>query len=130
MPKLIHTVFAAALGLGIAAPLYAGDAMPNYQSELDKCKRLGEGSEHAKCITNIRPTPAAGDNRTAATGASSTSSAGRVTDSSNMEVNAVKNGTAHEDADFDAAMKECDGAEPGADRERCIDRAKEHFGRM
>jgi len=126
MPKLIPTVFAAALGLGIAAPLYAGDAMPNYQSELDKCKRLGEGSEHAKCITNIRPTAAASDNRTAATGASS---AGRVTDSSNAEMN-VKDGTANEDADFKAAMKECDGAEPGADRERCIDRAKEHFGRM
>ena len=127
MPKLIHTVFAAALGLGIAAPLYAGDAVPNYQSELDKCRRLGAGSEHAKCITNIRPTPAAGDNRTAATG---TSSAGQVTDSSNTDVNAVKDGTSREDADFDAAMKECDGATPGADRERCIDRAKEHFGRM
>ena len=127
MPKLIHTVFAAVLGLGIAAPLYAGDAVPNYQSELDKCKRLGEGSEHAKCITNIRPTAAAGANRTAATGESS---AGRVTDSSNTEVNAVKDGTSHEDADFQAAMKECDGADPGADRERCIDRTKEHFGRM
>jgi predicted lipid-binding transport protein (Tim44 family) len=127
MPKLIHTVFAAALGLGVAAPLYAADAMPNYQSELDKCKRLGEGSEQAKCITNIRPTAAASDNRTAATGASS---AGRVTDASNTEVNAVKDGTANEDVDFNAAMKECDGAEPGADRERCIDRAKEHFGRM
>lgn len=128
MPKLIHTILAVALGLGVAAPLYAGDAMPNYQSELDKCKRLGEGSEHAKCITNIRPTAAVGENRTAATGAGS--SAGRVTDSSNTEVSVVKDGTAHEDADFEAAMKECDSTDAGADRERCIDRAKEHFGRM
>src|SRR5262249_45715777 len=113
MSKLIHTVFAAALGLSVAAPLYAGDAMPNYQSELDKCKRLGEGSEQAKCITNIRPTPAAGStgsNSTAAAGASST---GRVTDSSNADVNAVKDGTSREDADFQAAMKECDDATPG-----------------
>ena len=127
MPKLIYPVFAAVLGLGVAAPLYAGDAMPNYQSELDKCKRLGGGSEHAKCIANIRPTAAAGENRTAATGAGS---AGRAADSSSTEVSAVKDGTAHEDADFNAAMKECDSADPGADKERCIDRAKEHFGRM
>ena len=114
MRKLIHTVFAAALGLGLATPLFAGDAVPNYQAELDKCKRLGEGSEHAKCITNIRPTAAAGDNRTATTGAAA---AGSVTDSSSTEVNAVKDGTSREDADFDAAMKECDSATPGAERE-------------
>ncbi|HYL19966.1 MAG TPA: hypothetical protein VEV20_14890 [Burkholderiales bacterium] len=127
MPKLVHTVFAAALGLGIAAPLYADDAVPNYRSALDQCKRLGEGSERAKCITNIRPTPAAGDSRTAATG---TGSAGRVSDSSNSEVNAVRDGTSREDVDFVAAMKECDRATPGADRERCIQRAKELLGRM
>ena len=132
MSKLIQTIGAAALSLGLAAPLYAAEpAVAGYQILLDKCKSLGEGSEHAKCITNIKPMLAANNSNAGSQAASPqggvSTAAGTSSDTSG---NAVKDGTSRDEPDFQAAMKECDSAAPGEARERCIDRAKEHYGRM
>ena len=122
MSGLLKTILTAALGLSISAPLYAADSPTNapsnqttprddnYKAAMKKCDSLPQ-TEQAKCIVNIRPTDAS---RSGSAVASST------------DTNTVKAG-AERDADYAAAVKECEGA---ADRQRCIDNAKDHFGRM
>ena len=124
---LINAALAAALGFAVSAPLYAADTSQSpqayrtaamsdadYRAAMDKCNWLTD-TARAKCIVNIRPTPA-GNNAYSPQGASS-------------DANTVKDGTAVTEAEYMAAVKECEGV-VAADRDRCINTAKEHFGRM
>ncbi len=127
MSRFLNVVLAAALGFAVSAPLYAADTSQASQTKrsvalsdaevrtaMDKCNSLAVNSR-AKCIVNIRPT-AAGDRAAMNPG-------------SNSEENTVKDGTAKAEAEYLAAVKECESAS-GSDKDRCINTAKEHFGRM
>ena len=79
---------------------------------MNKCNNLAE-NERAKCIVSIRPTESSGLTDPAPTGS---------------DANTVKDGSAQKDAEYAAAVRECE-AVGAVDRQRCIDNAKEHFGR-
>lgn len=123
--KLLNLALAAALGFAAGAPLYAADTVPTLQgtrtsawSDADVTAALAAcrkqtGSEQSKCIANIRPTEARGEPTTG--------------DSANPST--VKDGTAVTDEEYSAAVKECQSAD-NVDKDRCINAAKEHFGRM
>lgn len=124
--KLLNVALAAALGLALSASLYAADTNQPSQgtrtaawsdadvsAALAKCDKL-TGSERSKCIVNIRPTEAETPVAMAPYSA---------------DPNSVKDGNALTDAEYSAAVKDCESAN-SADKERCIDTAKEHFGRM
>ena len=128
MSKLLNVALAAALGFAVSAPLYAADTSQASQAKqttamsdaevraaTDKCNNL-TGTDHAKCIVNIRP--AGGGGSSLAVGARG-SSAG----------NTVKDGTAAADAEYSAAVKECESVK-APDKDRCVNTAKEQFGRM
>lgn len=125
MSRLLTVIVAAGLGLGLAVPLYAADSQTGtsaarttppydgYKAAIKKCDNLPE-PEQAKCIVNIRPTGASG------TGQS---------DASSADASTVKDGSSQKDSEYAAAMRECEAVST-ADKQRCIDNAKEHFGRM
>jgi hypothetical protein len=125
--KLLNVALAAALGFAVCTPLYAADTSQtpqasrtdtmsdaDYRAAMDKCNKLTD-TARGKCIVNIRPTPA-GSNAANPQGSST-------------EANTVKDGTAVTEAEYAAAVKECESV-VAADRERCVSTAKEHFGRM
>ena len=127
MSRFLNVVLAAALGFAVSAPLYAADTSQASQTKrsvamsdaelraaMSKCNSL-PGNAQAKCIVNIRPTPA-GDKVA-------------MTPGSGSEENTVKDGTARAEAEYLAAVKECESAS-GGDKDRCVNTAKEHFGRM
>ncbi len=127
MSNGINAALATALGLALMAPLYAADtsqtshvtrsaAWPDTQihAAMEKCKDL-TATARAKCIVNIRPTPAQ-DNVA-------------MTPGSAPERDAVKEGAGQTDAEYEAALKACESASPD-DKERCVNSAKERFGRM
>jgi len=127
MSKLLNVALAAALGFAVSTALYAADTSQSSQANrstawsdaevragMDKCNNL-TGTPRAKCIVNIRPTPA-GDKVA-------------MTPGSSAEGNTVKDGTAITEAEYAAAVKECESAN-AADKDRCVNTAKEHFGRM
>ena len=129
MSKLLNIALAAALGCAVGAPLYAADtsqtspakqttAMSDAEARaaMDKCNNL-TGTAHAKCIVNIRP----------AGGGGSSLAVGVV--GSSAERNTVKDGNAAAEAQYSAALKECESVK-AADKERCVNTAKEQFGRM
>lgn len=127
MSKLLNVAIAAALGFAMSAPLYAADTSKASRADrstawtdaevraaLDKCNSLAANSR-AKCIVNIRPT-VAGDKAAMNPG-------------SNSGENTVKDGTARAEAEYAAAVKECESSDSGS-IDRCINAAKEQFGRM
>jgi hypothetical protein len=125
MFRLARTILAATLAIGFAAPLYAADTQTRspavqttppydgYKAAMKKCGNLPE-VEQAKCIVNIRPTE-------------SSSAGGPVSPTS--DTSAVKDGLAQKDAEYAAALRECE-AVSAPERQRCIDNAKDHLGRM
>lgn len=126
MSGILRTILSAALGINFAVPLlYAADAQMSamtarttqpyngYKVAMNKCNNRPE-NERAKCIVNIRPTESSGVIDPASTSSDATT---------------VKDGSAQKDAEYAAAVRECE-AVSAADRQRCIDNAKEHFGRM
>ncbi|MEK6212341.1 MAG: hypothetical protein AABM64_18620 [Pseudomonadota bacterium] len=171
MSKLLNVALAAALGFAVSTALYAADTSQSSQANrstawsdaevraaMDKCNNL-TGTPRAKCIVNIRPTPA-GDkvamNRSTASSDAEvragmdkcnnltgtprakcivnirpTPAGDKVamTPGSSAEGNTVKDGTAITEAEYAAAVKECESAN-AADKDRCVNTAKEHFGRM
>ena len=125
--KLLNVALSAALGFAVCTSLYAADTSQtpqanrtdavsdaDYRAAMDKCNKL-TGTPRGKCIVNIRPTPA-GNNAANPQGSST-------------EASTVKDGTAVIEAEYAAAVKECESV-VAADKERCISTAKEHFGRM
>jgi hypothetical protein len=127
MSKLLNVALAAALGFALSTPLYAADTSQSSQANrstawsdaqvrtaMDKCNNLTKNAR-AKCIVNIRPT-AAGDKVALSAGSSS-------------DEHTVKDGTAAAEAEYSAAVKECE-SQNAADKDSCINTAKEHFGRM
>jgi hypothetical protein len=127
MSKLLNLALAAALGFAVSAPLYAADTSQSpqanrtaamsdaeYRAAMDKCNTLTDTAK-GRCIVNIRPTAAAG-------------AAGMPQDST-ADANTVKDGNAITEAEYSAAVKECESVN-AADKDRCINTAKEHFGRM
>ena len=127
--KLANVALAAALGFAVCTPLYAADTSQtpqanrtatmsdaDYRAAMDKCNKLTD-TARGKCVANIRPTPTG--NNTANTNAQGSST----------DANTVKDGAAVTEAEYAAAVKECESV-VAADRERCISTAKEHFGRM
>ena len=127
MSKLLNIAVATALGFVVIAPLYAADTSQASQEKqtsamsdaeiraaMNKCNNL-TGTAHAKCVVNIRPTVA--------------TNPGESTNPSSAQENTVKDGTAATEAEYSAAVKECEAVQ-AADKERCINTAKEHFGRM
>ena len=127
MTKLLNMALAAALGFAVSAPVYAVDSYRSTQAQqttamsdadfnaaMSKCNNL-TGTAHAKCIVNIRPTPAG--SKTA------------MNSGSSSDRNTVKDGNAAANADYLAAVKECERV-TGADKDRCIKTADEQFGRM
>jgi hypothetical protein len=128
MSKLLNIALAAALGFAVSAPLYAADTSQASQAKqttamsdaearaaMDKCNNL-TGTAHAKCIVNIRPAGGGGSSLAVGVGGSS------------AERNTVKDGTATAAAEYSAAVKECESVD-AADKDRCVNTAKEHFGR-
>ena len=127
MSKLCNVALAAALGFAVSAPLYAAEtsqgsqtqyrttAMPDAEirAAMAKCDKL-TATPQARCIANIRPTPA-GDKVAMGPAAATEGN--------------VKDGAAITEAEYLAAVKECESAD-AADKDRCINTAKEHFGRM
>jgi len=127
MSKLHNVALAAALGFAVSAPLYAAEtsqgSQTNYRTTamsdsdirvaMAKCDKL-TATPQARCIANIRPTPS-GDKIAMVPGAS-------------MEGN-VKDGATITAAEYEAAVKECESVD-AASKDRCINTAKEHFGRM
>ena len=120
--KLLNLALAAALGFGLSASLHAADMNSTSQatrtsawSDADvkaafaTCGKL-TGSEQSKCIANIRPTEA-------------------MTPGASPPANSVRDGTAVTDEEYSAAVKECESTD-NVDKDRCINTAKEHFGRM
>jgi hypothetical protein len=99
MPSLFRTILVAALGINLAAALYAADAQTNaptarttlpydgYKVAMKKCSNLPETGQ-AKCIVNIRP-------------AESSSEAGPASTAS--DANTVRDGAAQKDAEYAAA---------------------------
>jgi hypothetical protein len=127
MTKLLNMAVAAALGFAVIAPVYAVDTYRSTQAQqttalsdaefnaaMSKCKNL-TGTAGARCVVNIRPTPA---------GYRAAMNSGSSADSKT-----VKDGSAVADADYQAAVKECEGVK-AADKDRCIKTADEQFGRM
>ena len=132
MSKLVKVALAAALGFAVSVPVYAADTSSNSQTTawsdsqvraaMDKCESLNlTGTAEAKCIVNIRRTPA-GDG-TAMTPGSNYPAASAV------ETNVVKDGTARAEEEYAAALKECEAVKTD-DKDRCVNVAKERFGRM
>jgi hypothetical protein len=126
MSGLPRALVTAALGLSFAVMLYAADAQTSaanarttqpyrgdYRAALGKCNSLPE-TGRAKCIVNIRPTETL---------------RASPSDAASSDSNTVKDGSAQKDAEYAAAVRECE-AVSAADRPRCVDNAKEHFGRM
>lgn len=122
MSKLLKVALAAALGFAVSAPLYAAATSQSsptigsaawsdaeVRAAMEKCDNL-TGTAQAKCIVNIRPTVG-------------------MTQGSSAEGNQVKDGTTLTEAEYAAAVKECESASR-ADKDRCVNTAKEHFGRM
>ena len=123
MSKFSKVALAAALGFAVSASVYAAESRTPAWSDaqvraaIDKCESLNlTGTEEAKCIVNIRRT-SAGD-RATMTGPDY---------SSNDDV--VKDGTARLEEEYAAAVRECEAVK-GADPERCVNVAKERYGRM
>jgi len=126
MFRLFSATLTAAFGLAFAAPLFAADTQTNarsvqttqpydgYKVAMKKCNNLPQ-AEQAKCIVNIRPTESSVANPAMAAG-----SDGNVT---------VKDGSAQKDAEYAAAVRECESV-AAAEKERCVENAREHFGRM
>ena len=130
--KLLNVALAAALGLASSALSYAADTErpaqgtrtaawsdADVRAALATCDKL-TGSERSKCIVNIRPTEA----KTPVAMAPA-----EPTTPYSADPNSVKDGNAVTDAEYSAAVKECESVS-GTDKDRCIDTAKEHFGRM
>ncbi len=123
MSKLLKATLAAALGFAVSAPLYAADPQnqttawsdAEVRSAMDKCNNL-TATAKAKCIVNIRRTPA-GDKSAMTSGTGS------------EEANVVKDGNARAEEEYAAAVKQCESAN-ASDKDRCINTAKEKFGRM
>jgi hypothetical protein len=128
MSKLRNVALAAALGFAASAPLYAAETSQGSQTQyrttamsdsevraaMAKCDKL-TATPQARCIANIRRTPA-GDKVAMAPGSST-------------EGNTVRDGAGITEAEYEAAVKECESAD-AASKDRCINTAKEHFGRM
>jgi len=120
--KWLNAVLAAALGMSVSAFSHAADTPqlpPAKRSAISseaeatamkECRKLAS-TEQARCIVNVRPTAAGG--KTGMT----------------PEATTAKDGTAGTDADYAAALKECESASV-ADKDRCINAAKERFGRI
>jgi hypothetical protein len=129
--KLLNVALVAALGFAVSEPLYAADTYSadtpqssrgtqstawsdaDVRAALSTCDNW-TGTEQAKCIANIRPTPAMTVAMAPVPGGVG---------------NAVKDGTFLTEAEYAEAVKECESAN-GADKDRCVNTAKEHFGRM
>jgi hypothetical protein len=129
MSRLLNAALAAALGFAVSVPLYAADVSQTSHSKQttamsdsevaaakDKCNSL-TGTERAKCVVNIRPAGGGGSSLAVGVGGAS------------ADENTVKDGTAAAEAEYSAAVKECESV-IAADKDRCINTAKEHFGRM
>jgi hypothetical protein len=126
MSKLCNVALAAALGFAASAPLYAAEtsqgAQTHYrttamssseiQAAMAKCDKL-TATPQARCIANIRPT----------------ASADKVAVAPVSTEGNVKDGAGITEAEYFAAVKECESVD-AADKDRCINTAKEHFGRM
>jgi hypothetical protein len=122
MSRLLNVALAAALGFAASAPLYAAEMSQSAQTNnrsaamsdaevraaLDNCNNLTE-TPQARCIVNIRPT-------------------GAMAPGSSAE-GTVKDGTPITEAEYAAAPKECESAD-ATSKDRCVNAAKEHFGRM
>jgi len=120
--KLLNAVVAAALGMSASAFSYAADTPQSppakrsaisseaEASAMKECRKL-TATEQARCIVNVRPIAAK--------------------DKVGMtpEAATAKDGTTGTEADYAAALKECESASV-ADKDRCINAAKERFGRM
>ena len=124
MSRLLRITLATALGFVVSTPLYAqsqsaalSDA--DARTALSTCDSLA-GTQQARCIVNIRPTAALAVAQTSPEGNTVNHAADGTT---------VKDGTALTEAEYAAAVKECESAEP-ASKDRCVTTAKEHFGRM
>jgi hypothetical protein len=145
MWKLRNVALAAALGFAVSAPLYAADTYQldtpqNAQgtqsaalSDADVTAALNAcdswtGTEQAKCVVNIRPTIAMARAEPAypSTAQAPTREYNGPTSANG---NTVKDGTPITEAEYAAAVKDCESAS-GGDKDRCIHTAKEHFGRM
>src|SRR4051812_23709613 len=119
--KLLNAVLAAAFGLSVSAFSYAADtqqALPAKRSAISseaeasamkECRKL-TATEQARCIVNVRPI--AGGGKVGMT----------------PEATTAKDGITGTDADYAAALKECESVNV-ADKDRCISVAKERFGR-
>ena len=127
MSKLLNAAFATALGFALTAPSYAADASQSSQTTrsaawsdtqihdaMEQCKNL-TATARAQCIVNIRPTPA------------SENVAARPASAPGADT--AKDRAAQTDAEYAAALKECESMN-AADKERCVNSAKERFGRM
>jgi hypothetical protein len=112
-----RSVVLLALGIGVSTPLFAVEGQStqpypgDYQAALRRCDNPPE-AEQAKRIVNIRPTEPA------------------ATSSARGEVNAVTDGQANRDAEHAAAERECQAVIDSSERQRCVENAKEHFGRI
>jgi hypothetical protein len=118
MPRALRSILLAALGIGVCTPLYADyqtttPFYPGYKAALSRCDSLPD-TEQARCIVNIRPTEPVGTRPPAV---------------ANSEPNTVKSG-ANRDDEYAEAFKECQAVTDVAERQRCIENAKDHLGRM
>ena len=127
MSKLLNAAFATALGFALTAPSYAADASQSSQTTrsaawsdtqihdaMEQCKNL-TATARAQCIVNIRATPAR-ESVPATPGSAPTA-------------DTVKDRAGQRDAEYAAALKECESMN-AADKERCVNSARERFGRM
>jgi len=132
MKKLQNLALAAALGFAVGAPLFAADTSWNTEnnrstawsdaqvkSALDKCNNLPENAQ-AKCIVNIRPTPA-GDTYAA-------TSSGQSSYNLSSEADVVKDGNARAEQERIAAIEQCQSWYAN-DVDRCVIAVTERFGR-
>ena len=120
MSRALKSILLAALGIGVCAPLYAdyqatAPVYPGYQAALSRCDSLIDPDEQARCIVNIRPTVPGSP---------------RVPAVADSEPNTIKDGNANKDAEYAAAFRECQAVIDTAERQRCIENAKDHLGRM
>jgi hypothetical protein len=127
MSKLLNAAFATTLGFALTAPSLAADTSPPSQTTrsaawsdmqihdaMEQCKNL-EATARAQCIVNIRPTPAR--------------ESVAATPGSPPKADTVQDRAGQTDAEYAAALKECESLN-AADKERCVNSAKERFGRM
>jgi hypothetical protein len=145
MWKMRNAALAAALGFAVSVPLYAADTYQldtpqNAQgtqsaawSDADVTAALSTcdswtGTEQAKCVVNIRPTIAMARAEPAYPSTAQGTPA-REYGPTSANGNTVKDGTPITEAEYAAAVKDCESASAG-DKDRCINTAKEHFGRM